>query len=216
MDVAIIVAGGTGQRMQSATPKQYLSISGKPIVVHTAEAFMQYSKQLRCVLVLPGPPDAYWETIKEHLPQAMLVEGGSTRFHSVKNGLAGIGRDDIVAVHDGVRPLVSRSTIQSSFESARKYGSGVAAVPAKDSLRKGSMDNNTAIARATIFQVQTPQTFSGELLLKAFEQPYQENFTDDASVVESSGHRIHLVDGDYGNIKITTQEDLAIAEALLG
>jgi len=167
-------------------------------------------------------PSSHFETFKNEVlhhcdsQELILAEGGETRFHSVKNGLYCIQSNSLVAIHDAVRPLVSKRTILTSFKSAEEKGSAVVSVPLKDSIRKvSSQDKNTALNRSDYYLVQTPQTFQSELLLKAYECEFRDTFTDDASVLEASGNNIHLVEGDYKNIKITTPEDLVIANALL-
>jgi 2-C-methyl-D-erythritol 4-phosphate cytidylyltransferase len=222
---AIIVAGGSGSRMGSAVPKQFLEIGGKPLLVHTLERFAGYSRDVQVILVLPEKDFEYWYQVKvahQSLIQSFThsfieTPGGATRFQSVRNGLAQIaGTEGLVAVHDGVRPFVPVAVIARSFAVAAERGTAVVSVPAKDSIRQVRADGSTAaLDRATIQLVQTPQTFRVEVLKKAFEVPEQPFFTDDASVVEYAGYPIHLVEGSYENLKITTPEDLLWAEALL-
>lgn len=215
---AIIVAGGIGSRMGAARPKQFLQLGNKPILVHTIEKFLAIP-DLKIILTLPKDHFQTWNTIQlNYLPntQITVVEGGQTRFHSVKRGLNQINdTSSLVAVHDAVRPLIKVATIRESFEIAEKFNSAVVSVPLKDSIRKLVGTKNQAGHRETFRLIQTPQTFNTSLLITAYEQAYQETFTDDASVFEANGHEIKLIDGDYSNIKITTKEDLFFAEAFL-
>lgn len=207
--------------MGSAVPKQFLELAGKPILLHTVETFVAYSPDVRIVLVLPAADFGRWERIAPQIAQVPnhpigLVAGGATRFQSVRNGLNAIEGEGLVAVHDAVRPLVSVEVIRRTFGAAAKWGSGVAAVAAKDSVRQLRPDGqSTALDRAALRLVQTPQTFRIDVLKKAFAQPESLLFTDDASVVEAAGFPIRLVEGSYENLKITTPEDLVVAEALL-
>lgn len=213
----IIVAGGSGQRMQQALPKQFIKVGGKPIIVHTVEAFLKYQSQIHVVVVLPKAHFETWETIQdEFLPNTLvtLAEGGNSRFQSVASGLSKV-ENGLVAIHDAVRPLVSTEVIHRSFESAQTYGSGVAMVPLKDSIRMQNGDDTIARDRNHYFAVQTPQTFQVELIQTAFKQTEQPAFTDDASVFEAHGMQVQQVMGDYRNLKVTTPEDLIVAEALL-
>jgi len=219
-EFAILVAGGSGSRMGNAVPKQFLELAGKPILLHTVEKFLAYSSEIRLVLVLPEADFGRWERLAGQLPETRhpvaVVAGGAARFQSVRNGLKAVEGDGLVAVHDAVRPLVSVEVIRRTFAAAAEFGNGVAAVAAKDSVRQiGPDGQNTALDRATLRLIQTPQTFRISLLKKAFEQPESPLFTDDASVVEAAGFAVHLVEGSYENLKITTPEDLVVAEALL-
>lgn len=221
---ALIVAGGSGSRMGSAVPKQFLDLGGKPVLVHTLEKFLAYSPEIRLVLVLPEADFDRWNSIKRFLHSitpslphpVLVVPGGATRFQSVRNGLGVLSGEGLVAIHDAVRPLVSVEVIRRSFEAAAQFGSGVVTVPAKDSIRQVSENGSSvALDRATLRLVQTPQTFRVSLIKKAFEQAESPRFTDDASVAEAAGFPIHLVEGSYENLKITTPDDLVVAEALL-
>ncbi|OEK06289.1 2-C-methyl-D-erythritol 4-phosphate cytidylyltransferase [Roseivirga misakiensis] len=214
---AIIVAGGSGKRMQSELPKQFLELAGKPILMHTLEAY--YYEQTEIILVLPVKELTQWKSLCiQHnfdIPHR-IVEGGTSRFRSVQNGLSAIeNTTGLVAIHDGVRPLIKRSIISESYRIADEKGNAITAVAAKDSLREIGDWGNKAVDRSKFQIIQTPQTFRIELIKKAFETKEQDTFTDDASVLENSGERIHLIEGDYSNIKITTPEDLRIAESLL-
>jgi len=216
----IIVAGGKGLRMGKEIPKQFLLLKGKPILMHSIEKFLSYDTQMQVILVLPKIHFSFWEDLSKEYnfdKKIIITEGGITRIESVHNGLKQIPlkTEALVAIHDGVRPLVSRKTIGKSFDLAQEKGSAVVVVPAKDSLREITQEGSKAVIRANFRQVQTPQTFKIEWLLDAYKKVKNtENITDDASLVESLGYPIFLVDGEYSNIKITTPEDLLIAEAL--
>jgi len=218
---AIIVAGGSGSRMQSAIPKQFLLLKGKPVLIYTIEAFYHSTIQPQIILVLHPDFHASWEQLcKEHnfkVPY-QLVNGGDTRFHSVKNGLDLIpdDTDGLIAVHDAVRPLTSERIISGSYEYAAEYGNAITAVKSRDSVRQLKDNVSKSLLRDEIYIVQTPQTFQSSQIKKAYLQPYNPKFTDDAGVVEETGVTIHLVEGSYQNIKITFPEDIAIAECLLG
>jgi|SRR6185437_2016956 len=216
----IIVAGGSGTRMQSAVPKQFLLLKGKPVVMHTIEAFHRSETQPGIILVFHPDFHLYWEQLCQEynftIPH-QFVTGGDTRFQSVKNGLAVIPADvdALVAVHDAVRPLTSTKIIDESYLSAAAKGNAVTAVKSRDSVRLLKNGISAALVRDEVCLVQTPQTFRLAQLKKAYEQPYSEKFTDDASVVEATGAPIHLIEGSYQNIKITFPEDIAIAELLM-
>lgn len=217
MEYVIIVAGGSGSRMGSEIPKQFLEIAGLPILMHTIWQFHRYSAQLQIILVLPASQIESWTQLqaKHHFEIAVtVVEGGQTRFQSVRNGLLAINDTaGEVAIHDGVRPFVPIEVIGKSFQVAREKGNAVTAVALKDSLRQMMPQGSTQSADRSRFRlIQTPQTFRISLLKEAFLQPERETFTDDATVVEAAGHVIHLIDGDYQNIKITTQDDLRWAD----
>lgn len=216
----IIVAGGKGLRMGSDIPKQFLPVKGKPILILTIEKFLSYDPSVEIVLVLPSSQFDYWKKLCEDYrftaPYSM-VEGGETRYHSVKNGLKSICPKGpaLVAVHDGVRPFVSVETLRNTYEMAEKTGAAIPTIENVDSLRHLEKDGrNSSCVRSEYRRVQTPQTFDYEILRKAYEMDYRDSFTDDASVVEASGHTISLVEGNYENIKITTSFDLKIAEIL--
>lgn len=213
----IIVAGGKGSRMLSDLPKQFLKLNGKPILVQTIERFALFD-DVQVILVLPKDQLSQWKEICiDHSFQSPpVVEGGETRFQSVKNGLAAINSEDgIVAIHDGVRPFVSKSLIRKSFIEAAKLGSALTVVTLKDSIRQCLGDASFSIPRSEYRLVQTPQTFKLNQIKEAYNVEYKDSFTDDASVYENAGFKIHLVDGDYSNIKVTTPEDLTIAESLM-
>lgn len=215
---AIIVAGGTGSRMQRDKPKQFIELAGKPILMHTIERFYTYHPDIRIVVVLPEDQLQVWkELCKEHGFNIfhLTVAGGSTRFQSVKNGLELVHGEAVVAVHDGVRPFVTPEIIAEAFEVAGEKGSAVVAVSPKDSIRELTEEGSRAVPRTRYKLVQTPQCFRAEILQEAYKQPEQDYFTDDASVVEGIGIGITLVEGSYANIKITTPEDLLLAEVLI-
>jgi 2-C-methyl-D-erythritol 4-phosphate cytidylyltransferase len=217
---AVIVAGGTGSRMQSQVPKQFIPVGGLPILMHTVRQFYWFSSSVNIILVLPHKDIPVWKALCAeyafNIPLT-IVAGGETRSHSVQNGLHVIpGNDGLVAIHDGVRPFVSQQTISHSFEVAGKEGCAIAVVPLKDSIRRISADGSSQSADRTAFRlVQTPQTFQIGLIKKSFAQALHTQFTDDASVAEAAGFSIHLIEGTYENIKITTPEDLLWAEAYL-
>lgn len=218
MKYAIIVAGGSGLRMQSAIPKQFIEIGGLPILMRTIKAFHQYSKDIHIILVIPETQFALWHDLvdKHHFNIAcQLVKGGETRFDSVKNGLQVIENEGLVAVHDGVRPFITTQIIDQCYKSAEEFGSGVAAVIPKDSIREVIDAGSKSVNRNNYRLIQTPQTFKLSVIKQAYKAIDNKGFTDDASVVENAGHKISLVEGAYSNIKITTPEDIKIAQALL-
>lgn len=219
-EYAIIVAGGSGSRMKIDTPKQFLLLDGRPILLRTIEAFVDYSKDITIILVLPSIEISRWEKIYKDFQVSIpiiLASGGVSRFQSVKNGLAKINVDEsLVAVHDGVRPLIHPDIIADSFKLANIRGSAVASTPLKESLRKAYKDYTKATDRTEYRSIQTPQTFQTKLIKAAYNN-YDDSsgFTDDASVVEKNGGRISLFEGSYENVKITTPDDLLFAEAIL-
>lgn len=220
-EYVIIVAGGSGSRMKSDIPKQFLSVNGLPVLMHTICAFADYSRNLRIIVVLPSEQFGFWEDLCQKHGFAIahqLVAGGGTRFHSVKNGLNCIVEQEefLVAVHDGVRPVISREIIAESFSQAALHGAAVASVPLKDSIRiVGQNEGNKAMDRTLFRLIQTPQTFRSSWMQAAFASEYHESFTDCASVLEACGYHIQLINGAYENIKITTPEDLRWAEIYL-
>lgn len=218
-EYALIVAGGKGTRFKSHLPKQFLELNGLPVLMHTINAFHRYSATIKIILVLSEGDMTRWKDlcIQYHfnIPSLMLQKGGETRFQSVKRGLEKIEGDGLVAIHDGVRPLVSEDIIGASFRLAAVHKSAVAAVRLKDSIRITDKDRTRAVDRSQFRLIQTPQTFDVALIKKAYELKEDPDMTDDASVAERAGHMISLFEGSYENLKITTQEDLIIAEALL-
>ena len=214
----VIVAGGSGSRMGTEIPKQFLELYGKPVLMHTLQVFYDYDPQSRLILVLPENQQHYWiELCQKHtfnLP-LRVVSGGETRFHSVQNGLELVDEEGIVFIHDGVRPLVSRDTLQKCYDTALFSGNAIPVLPVTESLRKKDRNSTISVDRSLFYSVQTPQTFRSEQILKAYNQPFDPAFTDDASVAENAGFSIHLVGGNPENIKITQPTDLIIAESLL-
>lgn len=217
---AVIVAGGSGSRFGSAVPKQFVPLCGKPVLMHTIAKFASVS-DTSIILVIPQAHFGWWQELcEEHnfvIPHK-VVAGGSSRFQSVKNALATIVNaeaGDIVSVHDGVRPLVSVELIARAFEQARKQGSAIPVVPVTDSVRKVSGSQSEALERSALRAVQTPQVFDARLLLSAYDTEFSEFFTDDASVVETAGHSVSLIDGETTNIKITHPIDLIVAEHIV-
>ena len=220
MDYVIVVAGGKGLRMGSDIPKQFLPISGKPVLMRTLERFHEYSAELQIILVLPETQQDYWHGLcKEYHFQVeyLLANGGQTRFHSVQNGLALVPDDaeGVVGVHDGVRPFPSVNVIRNCFETARTTKAVIPVIPVVETVRHLEGDSSVTVPRGDYRLVQTPQTFDIQLLKEANRQPYNDGFTDDASVVESYGHTITLVEGNRENIKITTPYDIVVAEAII-
>lgn len=215
---ALIVAGGSGQRMNSATPKQFMEINRKPLLMHTFNAFLKAGPDFEFILVLPENEIEGWRllcTKHSFNIKHSVVAGGKTRFHSVKNGLKTINDDGIVFIHDGVRPLVSKQTIENCYQTALKKGNALPVIAPSESVREVFNGQNRAVDRSRYFLVQTPQTFRIQLIKKAFEQDYSPKFTDDASVLENTGIPIHLVEGNRENIKITFSEDLTVARTWL-
>ena len=217
MDYVIIVAGGKGLRMGGDTPKQFLPIGGKPVLMRTIERFRAYSADLQIILVLPKAQKDYWQNLCQEYAfdiDYQLADGGETRFHSVQHGLSLIPDDaeGVVGVHDGVRPFPSLDVILSCFWKAKHTGATIPVIPVVETLRHVTEGTKP---RSEYCLVQTPQTFDIQLLKTAYRQPYNDGFTDDASVVESYGHPITFVEGNRENIKITTPYDLKIAEVLV-
>ena len=215
---AIIVAGGTGQRMGTALPKQFLAIEGKSILLHTVDQFVSAFSDINFVIVLPADYIHEGENIiaSSGLSQSFLfVAGGDTRFQSVKNGLAQADPASIVFVHDAVRCLLTPDLIQRCYQQAVEKGSAIPAVSSTDTIRITEGTKHHVVDRANVMMIQTPQTFNAALLKKAFEQVYQPSFTDEANVLEASGKEVYLIEGEYENIKITRPLDLAIAEYIL-
>lgn len=220
---AIIVAGGSGARMGSATPKQFLELCGRPILWYTLNTFLNAYEDMAVILVVPA---GHVETARRLVDslgnpgvaaggRIRLVTGGATRFESVRNGLAAVVEESVIFVHDGVRCLASKALIHRCYEAAVRYGSAIPVVDSRDSVRLVRPDGNEAIDRHRVKLVQTPQTFLSNILVPAFDTPYRESFTDEATVVEAAGHPIHLVEGEVDNIKITVPADLAVAERVL-
>ena len=229
VDYVIIVAGGKGLRMGSDIPKQFLPIGGKPVLMRTIERFREYSEDLQIILVLPEAQQDYWKKLCDEYHfevEYLLANGGETRFHSVQNGLALISDDaeGVVGVHDGVRPFPSVEVIRNCYETARTVKAVIPVIPVVETVRQLFSGQQTStinyqlsrtVPRDEYRLVQTPQTFDIQLLKAANRQPYNDGFTDDASVVESYGHQITLVEGNRENIKITTPYDIIVAEAII-
>lgn len=214
----MIVAGGTGKRMGTDIPKQFIELAGKPVLMHTIERFISFEKSIKIILVLPAVHFMVWEKLKKKYSFKVphrIAEGGSTRFMSVKNGLELVPAKGLVAIHDGVRPLVSKDTIKRCFEAAQVFGNAVPVISSTDSLRLLTDSGSEPLNRQQIILVQTPQVFRANLIKNAFLQDYGNDFTDDATVLEKTGVKIHLVEGNRENIKITNPEDLLVASALI-
>jgi len=213
----IIVAGGIGSRMNAEIPKQFIEIAGKPIVMHTLQKFYLFDPFITIILVLPLQHIALWYALVEKHKfkiQVQIAIGGETRFDSVKSGLV-LVENGIVAIHDAVRPLVSKETIKRAFETALLKGNAIPSLPANDSMRILDFSGSKSLIRSQVRIIQTPQCFETTIIKKAYNQVYDSNFTDDASVLEKTGEKINLVEGNLENIKITTPFDIKIAEALL-
>lgn len=220
--VAIIVAGGSGTRFGAELPKQFLELGGKPILMRSIEAFANSGNcPVDVIVTLPSDQMDLWQRLCERYGFGVphrVVPGGETRWHSVKHALDSMGdvnEVDIIAVHDGVRPMVTADVICRTIAAARRDGAAIPVVALNDSVRQVVGEASHALDRSTLRAVQTPQAFDARLLLDAYSLPYQPTFTDDASVVEQLGHPITLVEGDPHNLKITRPMDLALAEYLL-
>ena len=216
---AVIVAGGSGKRMKSELPKQFIKLADQPVLMHTLRAFYEFDRKLEIIIVLHADYFDLWKSIcEEHscsVPHR-VIKGGATRFYSVKKGLEGIDYDNgLVAIHDAVRPLVNIGTIKRCFESAIKYGNAIPAITPDDSVRVNLPDGNKPADRKNIYLIQTPQIFSLAAIRKAYLQDYKTGFTDDATVFEASGGKINIVEGDVLNIKLTTPIDIRFAEAVI-
>jgi 2-C-methyl-D-erythritol 4-phosphate cytidylyltransferase len=216
---ALIVAGGSGLRMGTDIPKQFLELGGIPVLMHTIQRFFSALPDINIILVLPVAQQDYWNSLCHKYSFTVshkIVNGGDSRFQSVKNGLTSIpSTNGIVAIHDGVRPFVSDEIIRNSFSLAEEFGNATVAVPMKDSIRKLENGASYSVDRSVYRIIQTPQVFLLDLIKKAFDTTELPGFTDDASVLEHAGYKIHLMEGSYENIKITTPEDLVLGEALL-
>jgi len=213
--VALIVAGGKGERMNADIPKQFLLLNGTPILMHTLKQFSHFEE---IVLVLPPSQFKYWQELcntYNFRQKHTLVAGGITRFHSVKNGLEKIADNTIVAIHDGVRPLISTSLIESLVAETKSGIGVIPIIPVKDSIRRVEEENSIHVDRRNLFGVQTPQCFLSADIQKAYTQDFSDTFTDDASVFEANGGKINTLLGEEKNLKITTQEDLKIASILI-
>ena len=212
--VALIVAGGKGERMNADIPKQFLLLNNLPILMHTIKQFSHFEE---IVLVLPKSQFDYWNGLckNNNFNQIhILVEGGETRFHSVKNGLDKIDNTSVVAIHDGVRPLISTALINNLVGETKRGRGVIPIIPVKNSIRKIEGENSVHIDRSNLYKVQTPQCFLSADIKEAYTQDFSGTFTDDASVFEANGGKINTLLGEEKNLKITTQEDLNIAEIL--
>ena len=215
---ALIVAGGSGNRMNNAVPKQFIEINGRPVLMHTFDAFINFDSKLEFILVLPKDQITFWDALcqkHQFKTEYKIAFGGETRFQSVKNGLDLISDDGIVFIHDGVRPLVSGKTLQNCLDTAIDKGNALPVIPVTESVRFANGSGNQPVDRSKYFLVQTPQTFQTRLIKNAYRLAKTDAFTDDATVLESRGETIHLVEGNRENIKITYPEDLVFARLFL-
>ena len=217
-EFCVIVAGGMGTRMGTEIPKQYLLLSGKPVLMYSISAFRLAIPEIPIIVVLPNGQQEIWTDLCEknrfHEPHTVVV-GGNTRYQSVRNGLDSLAGNGLVAVHDGVRPLVRPDTIRHLFAEAAIHSNAIPAIFSNDSLRWSDERGNRVIDRNFVKLIQTPQVFELNKLRAAYVQEYEDAFTDDATVWEKAGNAVHLCEGQEGNLKITTRKDLRIAEALL-
>jgi 2-C-methyl-D-erythritol 4-phosphate cytidylyltransferase len=215
---AVIVAGGTGKRMGAEIPKQFLELAGRPVLMHTIERFKLFNDSIEIITVLPENQLRHWLELQKkysfNIPQT-IVKGGSARFFSVRNGLKFVNVPGLVAIHDGVRPFVSIDTIRRCFETAEKLGNAIPSISPTESLRILTDKGSLPVNRMHVKQIKTPQVFNAGLIKKAYLQEYKPEFTDDATVLEKTGEKINLVEGNRENIKITNPEDLVISTALL-
>lgn len=215
---AVIVAGGSGTRMGGSIAKQFMMLADKPILLRTVETFLSLSPSVELIIVVPAALRDHWKELcreRKLTFRHTLVTGGITRFHSVKNALKYVEPGALVAVHDGVRPFATKEFIESMYEVAEEKGAVIPVVKVSDSLRELDQNGSHPVNRDNYIAVQTPQVFRSDLLLKAYNKAYSPVFTDDASVVESIGEKVHFADGLATNIKITKPEDMVLAQALL-
>lgn len=216
--ITIIVAGGSGKRMNSDIPKQFLLLNGTPVLMRTISSFHQYDPLMEFIITLPSDQIKYWQTLCKKYRfniSHTIVIGGKTRHHSVKNAMEKIQPGCLVAIHDGVRPIISKALIRTCFDTAGILGNAIPVVELSESIRKVDGEKNSAANRSHFRLVQTPQVFQSGQLTDAFMQPYKPEFTDEANLVESAGYMIHLVKGQKENIKITTTLDMYIASSIL-
>jgi 2-C-methyl-D-erythritol 4-phosphate cytidylyltransferase len=214
----IIVAGGSGSRMGGDLPKQFIILENYPVLMWTISCFFEYDASISVVVVLPESQISYWKDLciscsfdQPHL----VVKGGETRFHSVRNGLDAIAETDLVAIHDGVRPLVSKTTIANCFNMAAETGAAIPVMQVTETLRTGTMEQSVTVNRELFFSVQTPQVFGWSILRDAYKQEWNPAFTDDASVAENMGIPVKMVPGNRDNLKITHPDDLIVASEYL-
>ena len=215
---AVIVAGGSGSRMNSNLPKQFLLLNGKPVLYYTLDTFLKAYNDLEIILVLPAEHIAAGQEIIDAFfdyERIRITEGGRTRFHSVQNGLQLVTEESMVFVHDGVRCLLTTNLIERCYEAALEFGSAIPVIDSKDSVRLITEDGNEALERSKIKLVQTPQTFHSKILIPAYKIDYKDKFTDEATVVEAFGMKVHLIEGEEDNIKITRPVDLTVAEGMI-
>lgn len=217
--IGLIVAAGIGSRMGGPTPKQLQELDGIPVAIHSGIQFRLFQPGMELVYVVSRGTESIWQPLlDQYFPEGKVrcVEGGKTRYESVKNGIAALsGNEVLVAIHDAARPFIRPKMLRRAFESALQHGNAVLAVPVKDSLRQLVPSGSVAVKRDDFFAVQTPQIFWLKDLKPVYHQPDQSRFTDDATVMELAGYPIHLVEGSYHNIKITTQDDWFMAERIL-
>ena len=216
--VAVIVAGGNGSRMNAALPKQFLLIKGKPILYYTLAAFLEAYNDLTVILVLPEEFISAGQEIIDAFfdyKRIQITTGGSTRFYSVQNGLKLVKEESIVFIHDGVRCLLSTDLIKRCYEAAIEFGSAIPVIDSKDSVRIVTEEGSEVVERSSVKLIQTPQTFHSKIILPAFKIDYKDKFTDEATVVEAFGLKVHLIEGEENNIKITKPIDLAFAEKII-
>ena len=216
--IAVIVAGGVGARMQSSVPKQFLLLNGKPVLYYTIDAFLKAYDDLQIILVLPEEHVASGQEIIDaffNYDRIRIAVGGRSRFHSVQNGLQLVDEESVVFVHDAVRCLVSTTLIKKCNDAVMEYGSAIPVINCKDSVRLITENGNEALDRNNIKLVQTPQCFHSKIILPACSIDFKDKFTDEATVVEAFGLRLHLIDGEESNIKITIVSDILIAQSIL-
>lgn len=221
LQAVIIVAGGIGERSGQMIPKQFVEILQKPIIIYSAEKFLEYNSNIHLIIVCHNQYIQHCQSIFEkyfHTIKYNIIEGGATRFHSVKNGLEFLHQknfEGIVAIHDAARPCISNQLIQKCFDTAQQKGNAIPVIPLSESIRKIDGDKNTFVNRENLRIVQTPQCALFATIYKAFQQEYQPIFTDEANVLENYGEKIHLIDGEKNNIKITYPIDFKLAEIIL-
>ena len=214
----IFVAGGTGTRMGSALPKQFLTLNNTPILIHTLRNFFSFNRNFEMFVVMHYDYISFWKDLClqfENVPEHTVVAGGEERFHSVKNGIEAVSNNvQYIAIHDAVRPLVSHETLTRCFNALNEHSAVVPAIPINDSIREVHGDLNKSVDRTLYKRIQTPQCFESNVLKEAYSKPFSPLFTDDASVVEANGHSVFLVEGNLENIKITSPIDLIVGESL--
>ena len=214
----IFVAGGTGTRMGSPLPKQFLTLNNTPILIHTLRNFFSFNRNFEMIVVMHHDYISFWKDQClqfEDVPEHTVVAGGEERFHSVKNGIEAVSSDvQHIAIHDAVRPLVSHETLMRCFNALNEHNAVVPAIPINDSIREVHGDLNKSVDRSIYKRIQTPQCFESSMLKEAYSKPFSPLFTDDASVVEANDHSVFLVEGNLENIKITSPIDLVVGESL--